>query len=432
MAPNRSSPRFPVVSSPLAASFASAALGLAASCGPRTDLDPSARAQFSSKGRSIQPSTDAAAGSNEQAAALAEQPKSAPTPETVAAVVPATVAPAPPVRQVAPAPTVAPVTTPAAAPTPTRSSSPAPVALNQPPEAELATEARRILVAAASSQWPALRAHALEAAIDHPSLLAELAPKALADENRGVRFVACMSIAESKDGRFTEMVAPLLADPSASVRAAAMLALSRSGQRVNLTPLADMLGENDPEIRSNAYLVLGELGNDSAVPLIRESLGRGMKLVNPLRVRLVDLAAAEALVKLGDQNEVEPIRAALFAPPEQGELTIVACDSVRRLRDEVARPMLERIVAARGSVERSPEIRLAACRALHALGSPIAPLTVAKEYAKHPDARIRSQAAVLLGEIGSPEARVLLSGLLRDADPTVQIAAAGGLEPTTP
>lgn len=435
MAPNRSSSRFPAVSSPLAASFASAALGLAASCGPRTDLDPSARAQFSSKGRSIQPSTDAAAGSNEQAAALAEQPKSAPTPTTVAAVAPAPVAPAPPVKPAEPAEpaaTVAPVATPAAAPAPSRPSSPAPVALNQPPEAELATEARRILVAAASSQWPALRAHALEAAIGHPSLLSEIAPKALADENRGVRFVACMSIAESKDGRFGAMVAPLLADPSASVRAAAMLALSRSGQRVNLTPLADMLGDNDPEIRSNAYLVLGELGNDSAVPLIRESLGRGMKLVNPLRVRLVDLAAAEALVKLGDQNEVEPIRAALFAPPEQGELTIVACDSVRRLRDEVARPMLERIVAARGSVERSPEIRLAACRALHALGSPLAPLAVAKEYARHPDARIRSQATVLLGEIGSPESRAILSGLLRDSDPTVQIAAAGGLDPVGP
>ena len=418
MAPNRSSSRstsrFSGVSSPLAASLASAAVGLAASCGPRTDLDPSARAQFSSKGRSLQPESQVAA-------AVAEAPSAA----------------APPATEAKPAPVVAvhpdPVETrasekvhAAAAPTP------APAALNQPPDAELATEARRILLAAASSQWPALRAHALEASIGHPSLLSEIAPKALADDNRGVRFVACMSIAESKDGRFTEMVAPLLADPSPSVRAAAMLALARGGQRVNFTPLADMLLDNDPEIRSNAYLVLGELGNDSAVPLIRESLGRGMKLVNPLRVRLVDLAAAEALVKLGDQNEVEPIRAALFAPPEQGELTIVACDSVRRLRDEVARPMLERIVAARGSAERSPEIRLAACRALRALGSVTAPVAVAKEYSKHPDARIRSQATVLLGEIGTPEARAILSGLLRDSDPTVQIAAAGGLEPASP
>ena len=239
-----------------------------------------------------------------------------------------------------------------------------------------------------------------------------------------------MAIAESRDGRFAEQVAPLLADASASVRAAAMLAMARSGRTVNFTPLAEMLSDNDPEIRANAYLVLGELGNDSAVPMIRESLGRGMKLVNPLRVRLVDLAAAEALVKLGDEREVEPIRAALFAPPEQGELTIVACDSVRRLRDEVARPMLERIIAARGNAERGAEIRVAASRALQALGSRGAPLAVAREYVSHPDGRIRAQVAVLLGEIATPEALGLLTGLLGDTDPTVQVAAAGGLQPS--
>jgi HEAT repeat protein len=153
-----------------------------------------------------------------------------------------------------------------------------------------------------------------------------------------------------------------------------------------------------------------------------------MKLVNPLRVRLVDLAAAEALVKLGDEFEAEPIRAALFAPPEQGELTVVACDSVRRLRDEVARPMLERIVSASGSSMRSPEIRLAACRALVRLGAGPAPLLIAREYAAHPDARVRAQAAALLGEIGTPEALQMLVGMLADASTSVQVAAAGGLE----
>ena len=440
MAPNRQN----LVSSPLAASIATAAVSLAASCGPRTDLDPSARAQFSSKAQSMQAS---AGGSRPSTTSL-----TAPPTTTTATTVPTSEPVANPVLAQPEKPVVAPSATPAptktvakpveppapqtASQTPKQPvSAPAVAAaptLNDPPEAAVSNEARQILVQASSNTWAALRAHALEASIGHPSLLSEMAPKALVDDNRGVRFVACMSIAEMRDARFNPLVAPLLSDPSASVRAAAMLALARGGQRVNFTPLADMLADNDPEIRANAYLVLGELGNESAIPLIRESLGRGMKLVNPLRVRLVDLAAAEALVKLGDQKEVEPIRAALFAPPEQGELTIVACDSVRRLKDEVARPMLERIVSARGSAERSPEIRLAACRALHALGSPAAPLAVAKEYARHPDARIRAQSTVLLGEIGSPDARALLTSLLHDADPTVQVAAAGGLEPQGP
>ena len=318
-------------------------------------------------------------------------------------------------------------TTKTESPSRTTVAAPAPV-LHEPPEVQLATEARRILMLAATSKWPALRAHALEAAIKRPQLLEQFAPAALADDNRGVRFVACMSIAESRDTRFTDRITPLLADPSPSVQAAAMLALSRAGASVNFSPLASMVYDNDPEIRANAYLVLGELGNPSAIPLIRDSLGKGMKLVNPLRVSLVNLAAAEALVKLGDQNEVEPIRAALFAPPEQGELTIVACDSVRRLKDEVARAMLERIVSAGGSAQRSPEIRLAAVRALAALGATKGPAQVAIEYIKHPDARIRSQAAVLLGEIGTSEARAALGQLLADQDPTVQIAAAGGLD----
>jgi HEAT repeat protein len=299
--------------------------------------------------------------------------------------------------------------------------------------AEPAVDPAAILRTASTNSWAALRAHAVEASIRSPKLLLELAPAALHDENRGVRFVACMAIAESGLQGATlnglvPQITPLLEDSSSSVRAAAMLALHRSGQKVNFTPLAAMLQDNDPEIRANAYLVLGELGNESAIPLIRQSLGRGMKLVNPLRVRLVDLAAAEALVKLGEEFEVEPIRAALFAPPEQAELTVVACDSVRRLRDEVARPMLERVVSASGNSMRSPEIRLAASRALARLGAGSAPLVVAREYIAHPDARVRAQAAALLGDIGSPEALAILSGMLGDGNPSVRVAAAGGLE----
>jgi HEAT repeat protein len=290
------------------------------------------------------------------------------------------------------------------------------------------TEPRAILEAAARSSWPSLRAYAMEASISRPRLLAEHASRALADENRGVRFVTCMAIAQSGQVQYVELLRPLLADPSDSVRAAAMLALTRSGEKVNLTPLAAMLQCDDPEVRANAQLVLGELGNASAIPLIRDSLGQGMTLVNPLRVRLIDLSAAEALVKLGQKAEVEPIRAALFAPPEQGELTVVACDAVRRIHDGGSIPMLERIATVRGRAERSPEIRLAAARALQALGVRQGPLAVATPLVGHPDARVRAQAAIVLGEIGTAEARSLLEPLLRDGDPAVKVAAAAGLD----
>ncbi|MCX5650057.1 MAG: HEAT repeat domain-containing protein [Planctomycetota bacterium] len=298
----------------------------------------------------------------------------------------------------------------------------------------VATEAERsgaasILRAASRSNWAALRANAIEASKSSRPLLAELAPRGLVDENRGVRFVACMAIGESRDRDLGVLVQPLVQDESASVRAAAMLALSRCGHTVDLTPIAAMLADNEPEVRANAYLVLGELGNRSAVPLIRDSIGRGMKLVNPIRARLVDLTAAEALVKLGDDREIEPLRAALFAPPEQAELTLVACDAIGRLRDEVSRPMLERLLSVSGDGRRSPEIRIAAARALMRIGDATpAALSIAREYLGNPDGRIRSQAAALLGQVRTPESFDLLSRLLRDADPTVQVSAAAGIE----
>ena len=444
------------LSLPFALPLVSAVLVAAASCGPRTDMDPvAARAKFSSKSLSMTGAATSGAATNTTSGApasaspasagpapvavtTAEQPRPAAAPvdapSAPTAVAPAAPAAMPAVAASTPTSTSATSSAATTAATTTSASSAAPtdVTLQPPSHATEAEEASRILHAAATGKWPALRAHALEASIRSPDTLRELAPTALSDENRGVRFVACMAIAEARlpdlERALLDRIASLLSDPSPSVQAAAMLALSRSGRPVNFTPLAAMLSGNDPEVRANAYLVLGEIGNPSAIPLIRESLGRGMRLVNPLRVRLVELAAAEALVKLGDQDEVEPLRAALFAPAEQGELTVVACDSVGRLRDEAARPMLERLLVAGGKSERSPEIRLAAARALSKLGASKAPLMVGREYAAHPDARVRAQAAALLGEIGSPEANVLLATLLRDQNPTVQIAAAGGIE----
>jgi hypothetical protein len=280
-----------------------AALGVACAAGCMQHVDPqAARAQFSSKERSLPPSAARPQGARGSAAYDAMAVRG-----SEGSAIGADGAPSDDGAAVLHPPVL---------------SEPIAVRTDAVPTESESANAATILRAAIRSNWAALRANAIEASKSSPSLLAELAPRGLVDENRGVRFVACMAIAESGLQGATlnglvPQITPLLEDSSSSVRAAAMLALHRSGQKVNFTPLAAMLQDNDPEIRANAYLVLGELGNESAIPLIRQSLGRGMKLVNPLRVRLVDLAAAEALVKLGEEFEVEPIRAALFAPPEQ-------------------------------------------------------------------------------------------------------------------
>ena len=55
-------------------------------------------------------------------------------------------------------------------------------------------------------------------------------------------------------------------------------------------------------------------------------------------------------------------------------------------------------------------------------------ILVAKEYITNSDARVRALVASLLGKTRSPEAVASLASLIRDSDPTVQVAAAGGLE----
>ena len=281
-----------------------------------------------------------------------------------------------------------------------------------------------VLREAAGSTDPSTRAHAIEGAMRQPSLLRELAPKALVDQNRGVRFVACMAIGEVRVNEFAHLVQPLLTDESNSVRAAAILALTRMGEPVDPTPLGAMANSDDLETRANAYLVLGLLGNKSAINLIRASLGKSSPLANPLRVRLVDLQGAEALVRLGETREIDSIRAAVFSPPEQEELAAVACEALGRLKDEVSMPMLRNILSSNAARERPSEVRLAAASALLALGAPTTPiLSIAKQYVSAPDARVRAQAAVLLGKIATHEAAVYLKTLRMDPDATVRLCA---------
>ena len=304
-----------------------------------------------------------------------------------------------------------------------------PIRLRPVPQASPSDRAVTILTESSRSDWPQLRANALEALISDPRLLREEVLAGLVDENRGVRFVAAMSIARAETCELAPFVEPLLTDSSQSVRAAAIYALASCGLDVDPTPLASMAFATDPEVRANAYLVLGLLGNESARALIRSSLGTSLGLVDPVRVRLVDLQAAAALVRLGDHEEIEPIRAALFAPVEQAEITALAIQLLASLKDEGARQMLVRLVEAPSDEARPPEIRLAAAEAIAQLGAndPKPLIRLASEYQESPDAATRAQVASLLSAADDATAMAMLTDLMGDPDALVRLAAAGSL-----
>lgn len=279
---------------------------------------------------------------------------------------------------------------------------------------------------AAGSDVPMFRANACEALGLRPESLATVAPALLRDPNRGVRFVAAMEVGRARLSDLADAVQPLLLDESESVRAAAIFALGRLGRPVDPTPLAAMVRSDDPEVRSNAYLVLGEIGNRSAVALIRESLGKGMRQVNPARVRVVELQAAEALVRLGEADGIEPIRAALYAPGEQSEFTALAAQQVARLRDDGSRAILMRLIDGTGISARPTEVRICCASALARISPSDAPSVVkfARTLLQDREPAVRAQAAIALGEAGGATVLPELEGLLLDRYPQVQLAAA--------
>jgi HEAT repeat protein len=279
---------------------------------------------------------------------------------------------------------------------------------------------------AAASPVPMFRANACEALNASPPDLQTVAAPLLADPNRGVRFVAAMEVGRARITELADAVQPLLVDESESVRAAAIYALTRLGRPVDPSPLGAMARSDDPEIRSNAYLVLGELGNRSAVPMIRDSLGKGMRQVNPARVRVVELQAAEALVRLGEADGIEPIRAALYAPGEQSEFTALAAQQVGRLRDDGSRPILMRLIDGTGISARPTEVRIC-CAAALAQISPADGASVvkfARTLLQDREPAVRAQAAIAMGAAGGPAVVPELEGLLMDRFPQVQLAAA--------
>lgn len=303
---------------------------------------------------------------------------------------------------------------------------------------ELREPAISVLLQAAESSDPMLRANAVEALHGAKEHLSDVLRRALGDTNRGVRFVAAMSVGRFALKELTALVEPLLHDESHSVQAAAMYAQHRCGVKVDLNPLGRLLRSEDPEVRGNAAYVLGELGQRSAIDLLREAAGSGLQFATQARRKVIELQLAEAMVKLGAVQELDVIRAALFAPVEESEVAALACQMCGELKDGGALADLVNIVNRTGPSERPPEIRMAAALAVARIDPTRTLVEIPVSHATSSRAELRAQAAYTLGAMGgnrtsSAVAASNLSRLLNDANPMVQVAAAGAilrLQPT--
>ena len=291
-----------------------------------------------------------------------------------------------------------------------------------------------ILTSACTAEYPQFRANAVEALVLDRATLTQQVGALLADPNPAVRFSACMAVGRARLTLFAPAVKPLLQDTNLAVRAGAIFALQRLGQHPDQSLLAGMSGAKDLTIRGIAIFVLGELGNPSAVPVLRDALQRPTDNTNPMRARIVDLQTAEALAKLGDLSQLDPVRAALLAPGEQAELMCLGAQILGNVKDQSSEAMLLGIVAARGRTERPAEVRLLAGEAAIKMGSARTPeiLTMARMLLTSRMPMVRAQAATTLGAGGLPSDTASIAPLLRDPNALVQLAAAQAILRCTP
>jgi len=293
---------------------------------------------------------------------------------------------------------------------------------------DLRTNAISLLMQAAESTNPLLRANAVEALQYAPDYLQRYIPALLHDDNRGVRYITAMTVGRNSLTDHKDRLEALLHDHSPSVRAAAIYALRQSGEPVDPSPLSDMLMSRDPEIRANAANVLGELGNRSAIPMIRLAVGAPMSQATPARVKMVELQLAEALAMLGgSEKDYHPIHAALYARPEEAELTVLACQICRRLGDEGVSSDLQNLVHRSGKFQRPAEVRLAAAAALGSIDPGQTSLEVPFEYMYEEDYVLRAQAAHTMGALGDAVAFPRLAIMMDDPNPIVQVSAAAAI-----
>lgn len=292
---------------------------------------------------------------------------------------------------------------------------------------DLRQTAIEVLLWARETDAAVLRANAIEALAFAPKHLEETVQRGLVDDNRGVRFAAAMAVGRHELKNIAHMLEPLIRDDSPSVQAAAIYGLRANGLEADLNPLGQLIFSNSPEVRGNTAMVLGELGVRSSVDLMRAAASTGMSRIHPVRVRLVELQMAEAMVKLGEEEAIEAIRAALYAPTEQGEVMALACQICGTLRDEQALSRLMQIALGEGQLRQPAEVRMVAAMALAQIGLGRAPVEVPLEYIDHAEATIRAQASYTLGFMPVQAAVQALPDMLRDESGLVQVAAAGAV-----
>lgn len=315
-----------------------------------------------------------------------------------------------------------------------------------PASGSLRERAVQEILAASRSGDVQLRANAMEAAALLPDRVPSLVRLGLEDANPVVRFAAAViagqqklvdlvpalqkrledehRLLEAARERLTEAhgagrdTSSLVSDVEAlvSVRGAILYAMRRCGRKVDVSDLSGMLASRSPGLRGNAATLLGLLGDRSAVPMLQEAAGRAMPRASAVQDRLVAVQLAEAVVRLGDDSALDPIRAAAYS--DLPEVRVQAVDSLGQLGDRRMEPAMKQMLAS-----KHEELKVIAARSLARLGDHEG-LEVLLAGAGSEEPILRALAASSLGWFAEAKASAAVEKLLGDPVPQVRLAAA--------
>ena len=298
---------------------------------------------------------------------------------------------------------------------------------------ELREVAIGVVLKAAASDDPTLRANAIEASGLAPRRLSQALHAGLADRNEAVQAVAAMTVGRYKLTDFVPKVRPLLESTSPYVSSAAVMALGKCDEKAGderLSKLAEHLWTStSPKLRSHVAYVVGELGNTSALPMLRQAASLKMPSATPIETGIMLLQFAEAMYKLGDAEQIDSVRAALYpAAPEDLEAAAVAAQILGELRDRKPLDQMVVLTTTRDSAGQlyPAEVRMAMAAALAKLGLDRGGF-IADEFAGSPDILLRTQAAGVYGDTGRREHLAKLAVLIDDDDDMVRVSAAAAV-----
>jgi HEAT repeat protein len=293
--------------------------------------------------------------------------------------------------------------------------------LPRPPAGEdLPAQARQMILEGLADADPQIRGNAVEVVAATRAVgLMPAVQKLLADPVVPVKFAALLAIGDLGYAQARNEAGPLLNDPNPNIKIAAAYAISRLGQPELYQVICDALAGDDQTVRANAALLLGKSGRQEGIRFLYWTLQRDDSS------DLVILQTAEAIAMLGDRRIYPKLWTRLISA--YADDRVIGIRAMGALGTDEATSAIITMLD-----DPVPEVRLAAAEQLGKLGDSGGEAEVLDVFEKNlldeMDARgqerVKTLAALAIGEIGTEATGRYLPQLLQDASKKVRLAAA--------